>query len=73
MAKRTNRIWEVLHVRKIERYTRAGQFSKGSMLPKVLAAKGFVEGSMHRSAVIGTLDKLKEIVNGNSGTKIINA
>lgn len=57
----------------IERYTRAGQFSKGSMLPKVLAAKGFVEGSMHRSAVIGTLDKLKEIVNGNSGTKIINA
>ena len=43
------------------------------MLPKVLAAKGFVEGSMHRSAVIGNLDKLKEIVNGNSGTKIINA
>lgn len=52
-------------------YIEEGQFSKGSMLPKVNAAKGFVERRAHRSAVIGTLDKLKEIINGNSGTKIV--
>ncbi len=56
----------------LEQYIDEGQFSKGSMLPKVSAAKNFVSGGNGRLAVIGTLDKLKDIIDGKSGTQIVS-
>lgn len=46
------------------------QFAPGSMLPKVLAAKSFVDFSK-KPAYIGQLEDAKEIIEGKAGTKIL--
>ena len=45
-------------------------FAKGSMGPKVEAACRFVEKS-GKTAVIGALDKIDEILAGRSGTRVV--
>jgi len=55
----------------MEKYINEGQFSEGSMLPKVLACMRFVERAPGRECVIGTVSKLPEIISGKSGTRIL--
>jgi carbamate kinase len=48
----------------------AGQFAAGSMRPKVEAACDFVAGGAGRRAVIGSLERALDALNGDSGTVI---
>lgn len=49
-----------------------GHFLKGSMLPKIEAAKAFVSGKKHRTAIIASLEEAKEALLGHTGTRITN-
>ena len=51
-------------------YIAQGQFAKGSMLPKVEAAVKFVESKPGRKALITSLVKAKDALNGAAGTII---
>ena len=55
-----------------KKYIDDGQFARGSMLPKINACINFVEGNSNKKAIIGSLEKANEIINGESGTIIIN-
>lgn len=57
-------------VDEMKQYINEGHFLAGSMLPKVQAAIGFVEGGTGRQAIIASLDNVKAAVNGESGTVI---
>ena len=48
----------------------AGEFGKGSMEPKVLAAATFAEGKPGRSALITLLEKARDGIDGKTGTTI---
>ena len=48
------------------------QFPAGSMGPKVEAAAGFVEAT-GRSAAIGGLGEIEQIVKGTAGTQVVAA
>lgn len=52
------------------RYVEEGQFAPGSMLPKVLAAMKFVRANPGKRAIITSLDKSLEALNGQTGTVI---
>ncbi|NEU06305.1 carbamate kinase [Clostridium senegalense] len=54
-----------------EKYIQEGHFAPGSMLPKVKAAMGFVESKEGRTAIITSLEKAKEAINGSTGTTIV--
>ncbi len=56
----------------LDQYIKEGHFLKGSMLPKIEAAKAFVSGSAHRIAIIASLDQAKDALKGKTGTKITN-
>lgn len=49
-----------------------GHFLKGSMLPKIEAAKAFVSGKKQRTAIIASLEEAKEALLGHTGTRITN-
>ncbi|MDY0317509.1 MAG: carbamate kinase [Candidatus Izemoplasmatales bacterium] len=49
-----------------------GHFLKGSMLPKIEAAKAFVNGKKYRTAIIASLEEAKEALLGHTGTRITN-
>lgn len=51
-------------------YINSGHFAKGSMLPKIEACLEFVRGSQGKKAIIGSLEKASDAINGNSGTII---
>jgi len=55
----------------VDKYIAEGQFAPGSMLPKVEACKKFVEFSENKTALIASLAKAKEAINGTSGTRIV--
>ena len=55
------------------RYCEEGHFAVGSMLPKVQAAMKFVRANPSKHAVITSLDKAIEALNGESGTVITYA
>ncbi|MCR6516084.1 MAG: carbamate kinase [Clostridium chrysemydis] len=59
-----------MSIRDAEKYSEEGQFAKGSMLPKVLAAIEFVKGGKNRKAIIASLEKAAEAIKGESGTII---
>ena len=59
-----------LTIEEAKKYIEEGQFAKGSMLPKIEACLEFVEGSPNKKAIIGSLEKAKEAINGESGTII---
>lgn len=61
---------EDVTVEELERYAQAGEFAKGSMLPKVEAALEFCRSRKGRTALITSLDKAKEALQGKTGTRI---
>jgi carbamate kinase len=52
-------------------YIQEGHFAPGSMLPKVEAAIRFVSASPNKTAIIASLEKAKEAIQGTTGTKIV--
>ncbi len=52
------------------KYCEEGQFAPGSMLPKVQAAMKFVRAFPDKKAIITSLDKVIEALDGNTGTVI---
>ncbi|MCI8660637.1 MAG: carbamate kinase [Lachnospiraceae bacterium] len=56
-----------------EEYIRQGHFAFASMLPKIEAAVTFLKAGRGRSAVITTLDKAVDSLDGKAGTTICEA
>jgi len=54
-----------------EQYIREGHFAPGSMLPKIQAAVSFVKANPGRKAIITSLYKAVDALEGNAGTTII--
>lgn len=52
------------------KYIEEGQFAPGSMLPKVEAAMKFVRANPNKKAIITSLDKAIEALEGKTGTAI---
>lgn len=52
------------------RYCHEGHFAPGSMLPKVQAALAFAQSAPNRKAVICSLEKAPQALDGRSGTLI---
>ncbi len=50
------------------KYVEEGQFAPGSMLPKVQAAMKFVRANPSKKAIITSLDKSLEALEGKTGT-----
>ena len=59
-----------LTIEEANSYIESGHFAKGSMLPKVEACMEFVKGNVGKKAIIGSLEKASEAINGTSGTVI---
>ena len=55
------------------KYMSEGHFAPGSMLPKMDAACRFAESKKGRCAIITSLDKAVEAINGKTGTCICNS
>lgn len=60
---------DTLTVSECDKYIDDNEFGKGSMLPKVIACKTFVEKT-NKQAIITSLNKVSEAINNNSGTII---
>ena len=52
-------------------YEKQGQFAPGSMLPKVKACVQFAQSKKGRVALITSLDKALQALNGETGTRIV--
>ena len=59
-----------LTVAEAEQYIKEGHFAPGSMLPKIEAALLFVKSKQGRTAIITSLDKAVEALEGKAGTTI---
>lgn len=59
-----------LTIEETEEYIKEGHFAKGSMLPKIEACLDFIDNSDDRVAIISSLDKAKDAINGKTGTII---
>lgn len=59
-----------LTIEEAEEYIKEGHFAKGSMLPKIEACLDFIDNSNDRVAIISSLDKAKDAINGKTGTII---
>ena len=59
-----------LTIEEAEEYIKEGHFAKGSMLPKIEACLDFIDNSNYRVAIISSLDKAKDAINGKTGTII---
>lgn len=59
-----------LSIEEANQYIAEGHFAPGSMLPKVQAAMNFAQSKSGRKAVIGSLEKALQAMNGESGTVI---
>ncbi len=57
-----------LTVKEALQYIKEGHFAPGSMLPKVRAAIKFVQSKPERVALITSLEKVKEGIEGEAGT-----
>lgn len=53
-----------------KQYIKEGHFAPGSMLPKIEAALSFVESKPGRIAIITSLDKAADAIEGRAGTTI---
>lgn len=62
---------EEMTIEEAEKYIEEGQFAAGSMLPKVEACLDFVKNSDGASALVTSLDKAQEALQGKAGTRII--
>lgn len=59
-----------LSIEEAQKYIAEGQFAPGSMLPKIQAAIDFASSAPDRTAMITLLEKAKEGIKGNTGTRI---
>lgn len=59
-----------MNIEKAKVYIKENQFAKGSMLPKVEACIDFVDGNEEKIAIITSLEKAKEALEGLTGTVI---
>lgn len=59
---------DTMSLREGAQYIKEGQFAPGSMLPKVEAAMKFVRAYPGRKAIITSLDKAIEALDGKTGT-----
>lgn len=59
-----------LSISEAEQYIEEGHFAPGSMLPKVVAAIDFARSKEGRAALITQLEKAKEGIKGETGTRI---
>ena len=59
----------VISNKDLDKYIQAGQFDKGSMLPKIEAAKKFVESGKNKKAIIAALDEASKVFLG-AGTQV---
>ncbi len=66
---RSKKLLRRIKVSGIKKLLQKGEFEKGSMEPKVKAAIRFVENTGNK-AIIANLSKIKEALNGSSGTII---
>lgn len=64
------RVLKTLTVKEAERYLKEGHFAPGSMGPKIQAAINFLNWG-GEEAIITSIDKVKEALDGRTGTKII--
>lgn len=60
-----------INIDELDKYIKEGQFAPGSMLPKVEAAKKFIEFDKNKITIIASLNKAKEALNETSGTRIV--
>jgi len=61
----------IMTIAEAKQYIEEGHFAPGSMLPKVKAAMKFVESKPGRKALITSLEKAKEGIEGKTGTVLI--
>ncbi|MGM9881530.1 MAG: carbamate kinase [Bacilli bacterium] len=61
---------DVITLEEANKYISLGHFAKGSMLPKVEACLDFVSDSDSKIAIISSLEKASEALNGKTGTII---
>jgi carbamate kinase len=69
-GKPDQRALDVLTIEEARKYLEEGQFPRGSMGPKIEASIKFVE-STGREALITDMTKLKEALEGKTGTRIV--
>ena len=62
----------VVSVSEMEKYNQEGHFLSGSMKPKVEACIDFVKQDGNRIAIITSIEKALDALDGKCGTKIIN-
>ena len=63
---------DILTCEEAEKYMEEGHFAPGSMLPKVQAAVAFVRSKPGRRAIITSLEKAKEALDGRAGTQVVS-
>ena len=61
---------DTINIDEAKKYIDENQFAKGSMLPKIEACISFVENSDNKKAIISSLDKASDAINGKNGTII---
>ena len=61
---------DTINIDEAKKYIDEDQFAKGSMLPKIEACISFVENSDNKKAIISSLDKASDAINGKNGTII---
>ena len=61
---------DTMNVEEAKKYIDEDQFAKGSMLPKIEACISFVENSDNKKAIISSLAKASDAINGKNGTII---
>lgn len=62
---------DTLTVEAAKKYIGENQFTKGSMLPKILAAIKFIEKNRDKQVLITSLTKAKAGIEGKAGTRIV--
>jgi carbamate kinase len=65
------RFLDEITIDEAEQYINEGHFAPGSMLPKIMAALKFVSSKSGRRALITSLDKAREGIEGKTGTTIL--
>ena len=61
---------EDLTLEQCKKYADDGEFAPGSMLPKIESCMSFVENTENGTALITSLEKAKEALEGKTGTRI---
>ena len=71
-GRKNQKLLRFMSLKETIRYTKEGHFPAGSMLPKVEAATQFVK-NQKKKAVITSIKKIQEAVNGKAGTEFIQS